>query len=538
MRLSFVFFAIASCVVSCRISVLAADEEPEATQVPSAESSADSNAKDSSQESSPSIPLVDLGSRKAETVAGTGSPDGRLALAWTLRPSKDAEPVDWDLLTRDREKFKDTYGDDEKYFVEILLVDHKNNKSLATLKLAESWSLPGYGHESLVARWGPADKDGRRFVMVNCDRKWSPQDLILLSVAGDSVSQRSLLKSLDQSIQKFVAQKNKGRRAPPAKHYTVEYPIFGLPEIGERKGFSDPTTLWLPFEALIPKSEEAPGYTGVLNLKLADTPEGPAATLEGSPIADSEKHESEDLMSVSGDARLLEADRRLNEVYGALRGHLSPAARDQLKHEQLSWINDRNAAWDVTKGEAEEKSLETPFAAANRETLKMTQKRTAQLKQWSDKLKSNPKYNPMEAETWIDRADAHAKAKQYDAAVKDLQKAIELDPNNGEYYMEVGWYQVFNGKPRESIAASQKALELAPDDAVVINTNLAHAYLFDNQLEKAKAVYLENKDAKVDDKRTFSQAVLDDFKELQEAGITHPDMQKIKTLLTTETERR
>jgi hypothetical protein len=84
-----------------------------------------------------------------------------------------------------------------------------------------------------------------------------------------------------------------------------------------------------------------------------------------------------------------------------------------------------------------------------------------------------------------------------------------------------------------------KALELTPDDAVLIKGNLAHGYLFDNQFDKAKAIYLENKDAKLgDDERTFSQAVLNDFKELQDAGITHPDMDKIKALLTTETEAR
>jgi hypothetical protein len=72
---------------------------------------------------------------------------------------------------------------------------------------------------------------------------------------------------------------------------------------------------------------------------------------------------------------------------------------------------------------------------------------------------------------------------------------------------------------------------------VVIKTNLAHGYLFDNQFDKAKAIYLENKNAKIaDDKRSFSQAVLDDFKEFQEAGITHPDMEKIKALLTTKTD--
>jgi Flp pilus assembly protein TadD len=161
------------------------------------------------------------------------------------------------------------------------------------------------------------------------------------------------------------------------------------------------------------------------------------------------------------------------------------------------------------------------------------------LKQWLEKLKSDPKYNPIEAETYYDHADADAKEKRYEAAVKDMQKAIELDPTNGEYYSDLGWYQLFNRKPRESIAASLKALELSPDDAVLIKGNLAHGYLFDNQFDKAKAIYLENKDAKLgDDERTFSQAVLDDFKELQDAGITHPDMDKIKALLTTKTEAR
>jgi uncharacterized protein YecT (DUF1311 family) len=519
MRSFYILVAMICCAINSGLFTLAANEESPA-------------ANNSSEESAPPLPVVNLGDRKAETVAGTGSPDGRLALAWTLRPSKGTEPVDWDLLGKDREKFKDTYGDDERYFVEILVVDHRGNKSLATLKLAESWSLPGYGHESLVARWGPADKDGRRFVIVNCDRKWSPQDLILLSVAGDSVSQRSLLKSLDQTVQKFVAQQNKGHRAPPAKDYTVEYPIFGLSEIGVRKGFSDPTTLWLPFEALIPKSEEARGYSGVLHLKLSDAADGPTATIQGAPI----KEPGETEEAVSYDARFLDADRQLNETYSALRAKLSPTQRDQLNEQQRAWINRRNEAAQLASGKAQETSLENPIAGADREVLKMTQHRTAQFKQWLDKLKSNPKYNPIEAETYYDRADADAKEKQYDAAVRDIQKAIELDPNDGEYYSDLGWYQLFNRKPSESIAASLKALELSPDDAVLIKGNLAHAYLFDNQFDKAKAIYLENRDAKIDDERSFRQAVMDDFKEFEEAGITHSDVDKIKALLTTNQE--
>jgi len=46
---------------------------------------------------------------------------------------------------------------------------------------------------------------------------------------------------------------------------------------------------------------------------------------------------------------------------------------------------------------------------------------------------------------------------------------------------------------------------------------------------RRKPIYLENKDANLDEERRFSHAVLDDFKEL-EAGITHPDMEKIRAL--------
>src|SRR5207249_6027866 len=134
------------------------------------------------------------------------------------------------------------------------------------------------------------------------------------------------------------------------------------------------------------------------------------------------------------------------------------------------------------------------------------------------------------------RGDDCIEKKQYSAAIDDIQNAIHLYPKNGDYYSSLGWYQLFNRKPRESIAASLKALELSPDNAVMIKGNLAHGYLFDNQFEKAKALYLENKDAKLHDGRPFSQAVLDDFKDFQEAGITHPDMEKVKALLITKTE--
>jgi hypothetical protein len=142
------------------------------------------------------------------------------------------------------------------------------------------------------------------------------------------------------------------------------------------------------------------------------------------------------------------------------------------------------------------------------------------------------------ADAYRNRGQSAAEEKQSSPA-EDVQNAIGLTSKGWDYDLSLVWYHLFDRNPREAIAASLKALERSPHNAAMIKVTLAHSYLFDNQFDKAKAIYLENKNAKLrDDERTFSQAVLDDFKELEEAGITHLDMEKIKALLPAETEAR
>ena len=139
------------------------------------------------------------------------------------------------------------------------------------------------------------------------------------------------------------------------------------------------------------------------------------------------------------------------------------------------------------------------------------------------------------ADAYRNRGQSAAEEKQSSPA-EDVQNAIGLTSKGWDYDLSLAWYYLFNRNPREAIAACLKALELSPHNAAMIKVTLAHSYLFDNQFDKAKVIYLENKNARLrDDERTFSRAVLDDFKELKEAGVTHPDMEKIKALLTTET---
>ncbi len=139
------------------------------------------------------------------------------------------------------------------------------------------------------------------------------------------------------------------------------------------------------------------------------------------------------------------------------------------------------------------------------------------------------------ADAYRNRGQSAAEEKQSNPS-EDIQNAIGLTSKTWDYYLSLAWYYLFDRNAREAIAASLKALELSPRNGAMIKVPLAHSYLFDNQFDKAKAIYLENNNAKLrDDERTFSQAVLDDFKKLEEAGVTHPDMEKIKALIASET---
>jgi hypothetical protein len=57
-------------------------------------------------------------------------------------------------------------------------------------------------------------------------------------------------------------------------------------------------------------------------------------------------------------------------------------------------------------------------------------------------------------------------------------------------------------------------------------SNLAHAYLFNNQFEKAQTLYFSNSTLKLGD-MSWKDAVLTDFKEFNNRSITSPDMDKI-----------
>lgn len=100
-------------------------------------------------------------------------------------------------------------------------------------------------------------------------------------------------------------------------------------------------------------------------------------------------------------------------------------------------------------------------------------------------------------------------------------------------YMVYAKLELFDLRPKEAVAAAMKALESEPE-LIRAKIMLAHGYLFDNRFDKAKLIYMENKDSEVvvnGENKYFADAVLEEFDEFRKKGITHPDMEKIETLL-------
>ncbi|MEM8898095.1 MAG: tetratricopeptide repeat protein [Bacteroidota bacterium] len=123
--------------------------------------------------------------------------------------------------------------------------------------------------------------------------------------------------------------------------------------------------------------------------------------------------------------------------------------------------------------------------------------------------------------------------------VSHRQKVAEAHPENADVvsglalaYYNLSWYALFAGDYLESEQSARKALELSPESTGVIS-NLATALLFQGKYQEANSLFREWKDkAWVDDRYdTYGEAFLSDLAELEQAGITHPDVVRVRELL-------
>jgi len=135
------------------------------------------------------------------------------------------------------------------------------------------------------------------------------------------------------------------------------------------------------------------------------------------------------------------------------------------------------------------------------------------------------------ADNWLSLEMELGNNKNYSQAFQCGLKATEKDTTNYNVWYNLSFYSLFVKQYTLAIAAAEKSLALNAQENSVI-TNIALGYVLNNQWNKAEPIYKEWKDKHFyGDVRFCKELFLQDIADLEEAGINHPDFEKVRKLL-------
>jgi len=143
------------------------------------------------------------------------------------------------------------------------------------------------------------------------------------------------------------------------------------------------------------------------------------------------------------------------------------------------------------------------------------------------------------AETLVGLKNEYNIALSYILEYLNLEK-IEISSSKGinhilsyeryDLYILWSWCMIFTGNHAEIILTLNKLFEFLENKngaIIYLKKNLAHAYILSGDYDSAKAIYIQFKDQKFPDGRSWDTVVIEDFKALKDEGIEHPDFTKI-----------
>ena len=128
--------------------------------------------------------------------------------------------------------------------------------------------------------------------------------------------------------------------------------------------------------------------------------------------------------------------------------------------------------------------------------------------------------------------------KSYRDGLAIAERLAASDPSNTEWQKglqystdrigDLAYRFVLARNFARALEASDLVISLAPDQ-MWLHTNRAHALMFLNRVEEARALYLRYRGEKnAQNGKPWDTVVLEDFSELRKAGLTHPLMDEIE----------
>ena len=130
-------------------------------------------------------------------------------------------------------------------------------------------------------------------------------------------------------------------------------------------------------------------------------------------------------------------------------------------------------------------------------------------------------------------------------SLKSIRKCVAIfrelvtitgKPNDVQQYSGICgnlcWMELMHSNFDLALAAGKQAVSLLPNDNVATpnHMNLAHAFLFNDQFDKAKSIYEKFSGTLFEDGRKWNEELRNDFNLLSNKGLHHPDMDQIESI--------
>ena len=126
---------------------------------------------------------------------------------------------------------------------------------------------------------------------------------------------------------------------------------------------------------------------------------------------------------------------------------------------------------------------------------------------------------------------AEAFAAKLEAEGKPREQIVTAQPGEqmANALNQVVWYALFAKEFTKALTVADRAHALLPDN-LGIESNRAHALLFMEHDEEAKALYLAHKGElfSEEDNKLWEQGIAEDFAQFRKAGLTHPMMADVE----------
>jgi hypothetical protein len=128
------------------------------------------------------------------------------------------------------------------------------------------------------------------------------------------------------------------------------------------------------------------------------------------------------------------------------------------------------------------------------------------------------------------QAEKLAKDGKYGEAISAMIDIISSVKPTTSDYNNLGYYYIFSKQYLKAIKYLKEGVKLDDTD-LLIQGNLAHAYLFNGDVEQAKVLYIKYKTQNVDDKMSWVEMIKLDFDDFKKAGLPSDNFQSILDLI-------